>query len=270
MEFCVFSKHLQAYDFAQLGRALKSIGIAGVDLTVRPKGHVEPARVAEDLPKAVAILGREGVRVTMITTGILTLDEPDAREVLETAAGLGIRFYKFGYYLTTGFGSMRKCLAEARAKLADLAAFSKEVGIWGGYHNHSGEEYVGASLPHVAAILADADEEGAGAYFDIGHAFGEGAKGAWIQGFDELKDRIRMIALKELKMDVSPGADIWETVPMGAGPLPWSRFVTLLRVVERQIGPASIHAEYDRPADEVLRLAADDKAFFEKAWAGKT
>ena len=39
---CLFSKHLPGLDARGLGRALKSLGFAGVDLTVRPGGHVDP------------------------------------------------------------------------------------------------------------------------------------------------------------------------------------------------------------------------------------
>ena len=47
---CFFSKHLPRMDGRGLGRSLKALGFGGVDLTVRPGGHVEPARVEQDLP----------------------------------------------------------------------------------------------------------------------------------------------------------------------------------------------------------------------------
>ena len=37
----------------ELGRTLKALGFDGVDLTVRPGGHVDPKRVAIDLPAFV-------------------------------------------------------------------------------------------------------------------------------------------------------------------------------------------------------------------------
>ena len=49
---CFFSKHLQDMNYDQVGKALRDAGFDGVDLTVRPKGHVLPERVAEDLPRA--------------------------------------------------------------------------------------------------------------------------------------------------------------------------------------------------------------------------
>ncbi|MCD6404423.1 MAG: TIM barrel protein [Planctomycetes bacterium] len=265
MEICVFSKHLQDYGFEKLGKALRTIGVTGVDLTVREEGHVEPAEVADKLPEAVATLAAEGVRVSMITTGITSLDDDYAREVLETAAREGIRYYKFGYFYYGGFGTLRGLIDEARAKIRDLAAFSKELGIWGGYHNHCGD-FLGACPSHIAEILTDADPEGAGAYFDIGHATIEGVKGGWLQGLDYLVDRVGMVVLKDFKFDFSGGENGGGTVPLGEGIVQWERFCKALHRIEDRVGPASIHAEYNLPADEVLRVAGRDKAFFDEIW----
>ena len=65
---CMFSKHLPFLGYRQLAQALKQIGFRGVDLTVRPAGHVLPARVARDLPRAVEAIRGEGIDLPMITT----------------------------------------------------------------------------------------------------------------------------------------------------------------------------------------------------------
>src|SRR5512134_2749252 len=59
--FCLFSKHLPELNWSDLGRAVKDAGFEGVDLTVRPGGHVLPERAAEDLPRAIDALTRQGV-----------------------------------------------------------------------------------------------------------------------------------------------------------------------------------------------------------------
>ena len=48
---CFFSKHLPRMNARELGRTLKALGFDGVDLTVRPGGHVDPKRVATELPR---------------------------------------------------------------------------------------------------------------------------------------------------------------------------------------------------------------------------
>ena len=83
MQSCVFSKHLQSLGIEELGAALKGIGMDAVDLTVRPGGHVEPDAAAEKLPEAVAALREKGVEIAMITTGITSLDDPDALTILK-------------------------------------------------------------------------------------------------------------------------------------------------------------------------------------------
>src|SRR6185503_20154455 len=63
---CFFSKHLPKMDAPRLGRTLKTLGFGGVDLTVRPGGHIDPTRVATDLPPFVAGVRQEGLSVPMI------------------------------------------------------------------------------------------------------------------------------------------------------------------------------------------------------------
>ena len=77
---------------------MKALGFDGVDLTVRPGGHVDPKRVAIDLPVFVDAIRHEGLAVPMITTELVSDADPVAQPTLETAARLKIPFYKPGYY----------------------------------------------------------------------------------------------------------------------------------------------------------------------------
>jgi sugar phosphate isomerase/epimerase len=265
LESCVFSKHLQEYDFTRLGQAAKSIGVTGVDLTVRPKGHVEPAQAKDKLPEAVKALAAEGIRVTMITTAFTSVDDPHARTTLETAASLGIRFYKIGYLVYEGFGTLEKGLREGAAKIHDLAALGKSLGIWGGYHNHCADS-LGATVVHLNRLLAKADPEGAGVFFDVGHATVEGAACGWMQGLDDVAARVRMIALKDFEIVKQEKMHYAKVVPMGEGLVQWKEYVNCLRKIAPQIAVVSFHAEFDAPAAEVTNLARSDREFFDRLW----
>src|SRR5262250_2243429 len=96
--FCFFSKHLASMDWTRLARSVKQLGFGGIDLTVRPGGHVLPERAADDLPKAVAAIRAEGLSVPMITTGLTSAQDPAAKPILATAGKLSIPFFKPGYY----------------------------------------------------------------------------------------------------------------------------------------------------------------------------
>ena len=267
MDICVFSKHLQEWDFSELGRNLKRAGFDGVDLTVRPGGHIEPETAADQLPEAAALLAQEGVHVSMITTAITSVEEPHARTLLETASRTGIRYFKIGYYLYDGFRSLRKGLGEAAARLRDIAALSGELGLWGGFHNHSGP-YLGAHVAHVRRLLDDLDPNAIGSYFDIGHATVEGAAQGYLLGLDELADRIRMLALKDFVIRPEPAAYRGSTVPMGEGLVAWTTVVDVLKEIAPKLGPVSYHGEYKNlTAEEVLAQVVKDKAFFEGLWA---
>src|SRR6186713_1843349 len=65
---CFFSKHLPRMNARELAQSLKALGFDGVDLTVRPGGHVDPKKVAAELPAFVDAIRHEGMAVPMITT----------------------------------------------------------------------------------------------------------------------------------------------------------------------------------------------------------
>ena len=70
IEVHLFSKHLQFLDSNEMAAATAEMGFDGLDLTVRPKGHVLPERVADDLPKAVEAMKKYDLHPKMMTTNI--------------------------------------------------------------------------------------------------------------------------------------------------------------------------------------------------------
>ena len=93
----VFSKHLQCLDYNELAEKAKEIGFDGIDLTVRPGGHVLPGRVKTDLPKAVEAIKKAGLKPLMMTTAVEQASGTD-EVVLRTAAELGIKYYRMNWY----------------------------------------------------------------------------------------------------------------------------------------------------------------------------
>ena len=251
-------------DAQRLGRALKGLGFAGVDLTVRPGGHVEPARVASDLPPFVGRLRQEGLDVPMITTALLAETDPAARPTLETAARLNIPYFKPGYYRYQ-FADVRQEVDDAARQLRGLAALSARIGIQVGYHNHAG--YIGGPIWDFAATIDSLDPKWAGYYFDVRHAVVEGGDAGWRTAFHRAAPRLKMISLKDFFWEKT--ADGWRQrhCPMGQGMVDWKTFFAMLSRSGFH-GPVSLHIEYDIPGptesareDNTLQAAARDFAF---------
>ena len=149
---CLFSKHLPKLNYSELAHTVKQIGFDGVDLTVRPEGHVLPARVAEDLPKAVETLHGAGLAVPMITTDLTSANDPAARTTIATAARLGVPRFKLGYWRYLDKESIDARLTQVRGDVAGLAALAKEHGITAGFpqpfRQQRGSAGVGHPLHH--------------------------------------------------------------------------------------------------------------------------
>lgn len=240
---CLFSKPLGRRHFRELPRVLKALGINAVDLTCRPEGHVLPERVTDDLPAAVELLRAEGISVPMITTAIIDADQPHAETIVKTAVSLGIRHAKLGNYPYGDLRRIRATLADAKARIKDVAAMFLTHGLQAGYHNHSGNS-VGAALWDVWELIRDLPPKAICSYYDLRHATVEGGLSGWAIGLNLLIDRIGMLAVKDFvwQRDEQQG---WraENVPLGQGMSPFG--TALARLKEHGFhGPVSLHMEY--------------------------
>jgi sugar phosphate isomerase/epimerase len=240
---CLFSKPLPMLDWTHLAQSVKRMGFEGIDLTVRPEGHVLPERAVEDLPKAVAVIRAEGLDVPMITTALTSASDPTARPILSTAAKLGIRFFKAGYY-EYEYKDVRAELEKAGRDFRGLVELARECGIQAGYHNHEG--YVGGAVWDIARFIDPLDPEWAGYYFDARHATAEGGGGAWKCTTHLVASRLKMVAVKDFYWEKT--AHGWEdrNCPVGEGMVDWKYVFGVVAAAGFQ-GPISLHIEYDIP-----------------------
>lgn len=258
--FCLFSKHLPELDWRDLARAAGDAGFGGIDLTVRPRGHVLPERAAEDLPRAVEAIRAQGLSVPMITTDLTSADSPLARPLLQAAARSGVAFFKTGYWRYSGSPDVRAQVAAAGAALEGLAALAGDCGIQMGVHNH--ETYIGAALWDIAPAMDRLDPRWAGYYFDPRHAVAEGGAGSWKAATHLVAPRMKMLAVKDCVWEKTAAG--WRVVncPLGEGLVDWAWVGAALREAHFS-GPISVHLEYALPAgtSHTLKAASRDLAF---------
>jgi L-ribulose-5-phosphate 3-epimerase len=261
--FCLFSKHLPELNWSDLGRAVKDSGFDGVDLTVRPGGHVLPERAADDLPRAIETLTAQGVKVPMITTDLTSASVPVARPLLQAAARSGVKFFKTGYWRYSSSPDVRAQVAEAGKALEGLAALARECGIEMGFHNH--QAYIGAALWDIAPFMDRLDARWAGYYFDPRHAVAEGGGGAWKAATHLVAPRLKMVAVKDCRWVKSPKGWEIENCPLGEGQVDWA-FVGKALTDAQFRGPISVHLEYEIPSGtrHTLDAARRDLAFARK------
>ncbi len=65
------------------------MGFSGVDLTVRPKGHVLPKSVKMDLPKAIEGIKKGGSDCLMMTTAVESVNNPLDVDILKHCRRIG-------------------------------------------------------------------------------------------------------------------------------------------------------------------------------------
>ncbi|MCY7356357.1 MAG: twin-arginine translocation signal domain-containing protein [Rudanella sp.] len=93
----VFTKHLDGFGYDDISAMAAEAGFDGLDLTVRPAGHVLPERVADDLPRAVAAAKKAGLAIPLIVTALTDEGSPHAEAVIRTAAAQGVSAYRTGW-----------------------------------------------------------------------------------------------------------------------------------------------------------------------------
>lgn len=242
----VFSKCLHWLGYDEMASALAGMGFDGIDLTVRPEGHVVPERVEEDLPVAVKAAKKAGIQISMMTTAITDPDDPLTERILKTAGSLGIQHYRMGWYFYDESLPVEESLRMAEVKLRKLAALNKKYSISGEYQNHSGAGgkgvYMGGAVWDIAGILKKIESEWLGFQYDIYHATVEGTN-TWPAGLRIIAPYIRTMDIKNFRWVEKDGKHDHENVPLDKGLVDYKKFFALVKSLKISC-PLSLHYEY--------------------------
>lgn len=244
----VFSKHLQFLGYSAMAQTAAEIGFDGVDLTVRPGGHVLPERVEEDLPRAVEAVQSAGLQARMMTTAITDPDDPLTEPVLRTASKLGIKHYRMGYLDYPEEQDIAETLRAYKPRFRKLAQMNKEYGLHGAYQNHAGT-HVGGPVWDLWIILEGLDPRWSGCQYDIRHATVEGGQ-SWPLGLDLMQSHIKNIVAKDFKwVEDENGKWQVQNTPLGEGMVDFEAYLAQLKEYNFS-GPVSMHFEYEWVDDE--------------------
>ena len=250
-EICVFSKHLQFLDYDEMAETAAEIGFDGVDLAVRPGGHVLPDNVTNDLPRAVRAVKNAGLKAPMMTTAITNAGDFDTQSVLATAANEGIKVYRMGYMSYDFEKGVDETLKDTRPIIDRLVKLNEFYSIKGNYQNHDGTN-IGATIWDLWTLFKDHSNDWIGVQYDIRHNVVEGGH-SWPVDLQLIRPYIHSLVIKDFKWGMIDGK--WRVIntPIGEGMVDFNRFFNMVK--ELNIGgPISMHFEYpmtDRPEEEM-------------------
>lgn len=240
LSISVFSKNLQWLDYKDMARLAAQLGFDGIDLTVRPGGHVVPERVTDDLPKAVETIKQAGLKVYNIATDIKSAADKYTADILKTASHLGLKNYRMGWY---NYDSRLDTLSNVeifKKRFIDLSAINEYYHIHGDYENHTG--YFGGPLWDLWLVLKDLNPQWIGCQFDIRHATVDGAE-AWPVNLNLLQKYIGSLTLKDFIWKKVNNKWTVENVPLGQGMVDFKQYFTIIKKYSLQRS-LTLHFEY--------------------------
>ena len=248
MKYALFTDNLADLTIEQTCRAVKDAGFDGLDVTLRPGGHVLPEKAEMGLSAASQIAERVGVTLLMASTAVTDTSSPHAEDVFASCAHYGIRKIKLGYWRYRPFGNLVKQLEECVQKLRRIAVLGRKYDVLPCVHVHSGPILANGG-PLLYLILKNFDPKEVGAYVDPMHMTVEGGNSGWEMGLDLLAPWVALVGVKNFRW-VEDGRDELgqqrfrsQYTPLADGHAPLPQFMSRLKQLEYD-GVVSLHSEY--------------------------
>ena len=236
---CAFTKQLQGLSFDQISDIAAELGLDGIEATVRPGGHVEPERVADEFPKLSAALKRNNLEITILTSAITQVSTAqNTEQMLRTAKALGIKRYRMGYLKYDLDQPIQTQLDEWKPSLKHLITLSAEIGIQPLLHNHSGWDFFGGPIWDAWSLMKDYTPQEWGFTLDAYHTAAE-AGTSWPIDTSVIQTHIQALHLNDMKWRPNGTP---QGVPLGTGMVSKDFAPTILR--RGFNGPICLHTEY--------------------------
>ena len=237
-KLCFFTKHLQGLGFDDIASLAAEMGVDGVESPIRPKGHIEPEKVEDELPRFIEALKKQNLEMTLLTSGINEVSQEQRTEaVLRTAAKLGVKRFRMLYYKYDLDKPIWAQLQEVKPRLKDLIQLCQEIGIQPLFQNHSGKDYFGAPVWDIYSLMQEYPAEQFSFCYDIYHATVEGGM-QWPLSAALTADHWGAIYFKDFQW-IGRKA---EGCPLGQGQV--SPDFAKLLLKRGYTGPISLHVEY--------------------------
>ena len=261
LKIYIFSKHLQFLNYQDMAEAAAEMGFDGVDLTVRPNGHVLPARVEEDLPKAVEAMRKVGFAPLMMTTAVEDANNATDKKILESASKLRFQYYRMNWLKYQDGKSMPVAIEHFQQTVKELSLLNKELGLTGCYQNHAGMS-IGSSLWELWQLLKEADQQHMGIQYDIRHGVVEGGL-SWQNGLRLIQSQIKTLTVKDFYWGKENGKWVVQDTSIGEGMVDFKTYFKLLKLYKINV-PVSLHMEYPLGGAEhgATKLSCDKQIVF--------
>jgi sugar phosphate isomerase/epimerase len=164
----------------EVAQATIEIVCGGVCPTVQPfPGHIDPARVAQDLPPFVNRLRSHGLRVTQIKGPLISdLSEPHAEAIVGAAAQAGCTHYSLGGYTYDLTKPLSPQLDAIKSRIERFVKFNQKHNITLVYDTAPGAASVGGVVLDLLSVLKEFDPKYVGFHWDTGHMALHG-EGMW-------------------------------------------------------------------------------------------
>ncbi len=143
----------------------------GVEPTVQAyPGHIDPARVAQELPPFVRTMQKHGLRVKQVRGGNQTdVNAPNLEAMVATMGQLGVTHYWVG---TDNYDLTKPIMPQLDAIKKKVEAFVKlnqKHGTTLMYHTRAGANSVGSVVWDLLYVMKDFDPKYVGFHWDTGH-----------------------------------------------------------------------------------------------------
>lgn len=194
--FPKFYRHLSAPELAEM---VKAVGLDTTNLAIRKGYWVSPDDLAHDVPAFVAAMAAAGLEVRFATAGFSAEQVLADETPLKVLADSGIRDFRMGYFGVAD-DDPAASLAEARAKMEQVARVCERVGIRAVYQVHHGTLIPTATGAYY--LVKDLPPSAVGVMLDPGNQAFEGFE-RWGRSARLLGRHLAAIGVK----DVAIGRD---------------------------------------------------------------
>ena len=146
---------------------------------------------------------KRGLMLEMMVSNITSDQTPHASKVLRIAAKNGIKHYRMGYFRYNDNETAKETIERAKYQMRSLIDLNSELGIQGGYQNHTGN-YFGSPLWDLIGVLENLSSKWISSQFDIYHAYSEGYR-SWEVTMEMIASKIGSFAIKDFTWEITNG-----------------------------------------------------------------